>query len=133
MMLPNLLNMKSFETQRKKLKMKAGWAQACCQVCKHTCRYSLLCLLGDLDIQMWSDIACTVSLKDTTGSEMRISAPPMKSSCTCHSAPHHHLLMMHARRCHRWIQSQQVLLSHALHSFRGHSILRAHEDTHRDV
>ena len=41
----------------------------------------LLCLLGDLDMTMWSDIWLTVSLKDTTGSEILISAPPMKSSC----------------------------------------------------
>ena len=41
----------------------------------------LLCLFGDLDMTMWSDIVLTVSLKDTTGSEILISAPPMKSSC----------------------------------------------------
>lgn len=41
----------------------------------------LLCLLGDLDMTMWSDIWFTVSLKETTGSEILISAPPMKSSC----------------------------------------------------
>ena len=41
----------------------------------------LLCLFGDLDMTMWSDMVLTVSLKDTTGSEILISAPPMKSSC----------------------------------------------------
>mmetsp|Transcript_10188 Transcript_10188/g.16303 ORF Transcript_10188/g.16303 Transcript_10188/m.16303 type:complete len:227 (+) Transcript_10188:701-1381(+) len=43
-------------------------------------KYRRLCLLGDLDITMWSEVSNTVSRKDTTGSEMRISAPPMKSS-----------------------------------------------------
>lgn len=45
-----------------------------------TLMYSLLCLLGDFDMQVWSDSFVTVSLKETTGSETRISAPPIKSS-----------------------------------------------------
>ena len=44
-------------------------------------KYKRLCLFGDLDMTMWSEVPKTVSLKETTGSEMRISAPPMKSSC----------------------------------------------------
>mmetsp|Transcript_10011 Transcript_10011/g.37140 ORF Transcript_10011/g.37140 Transcript_10011/m.37140 type:complete len:227 (-) Transcript_10011:1489-2169(-) len=44
-------------------------------------KYRRLCLFGDLDMHMWSDISLTDSRKETTGSEMRISAPPMKSSC----------------------------------------------------
>mmetsp|Transcript_4725 Transcript_4725/g.10635 ORF Transcript_4725/g.10635 Transcript_4725/m.10635 type:complete len:207 (+) Transcript_4725:95-715(+) len=39
-----------------------------------------LCLLGDLDMTSWSDSAVTVSRKDTTGSEMTMGAPFMKSS-----------------------------------------------------
>mmetsp|Transcript_867 Transcript_867/g.2318 ORF Transcript_867/g.2318 Transcript_867/m.2318 type:complete len:329 (+) Transcript_867:634-1620(+) len=45
------------------------------------CRYRRLCLLGDLDMTVWSEGAVTVSRKATTGSDTRISAPPMKSSC----------------------------------------------------
>mmetsp|Transcript_5770 Transcript_5770/g.15487 ORF Transcript_5770/g.15487 Transcript_5770/m.15487 type:complete len:226 (+) Transcript_5770:728-1405(+) len=43
-------------------------------------KYRRLCLLGDLDMTMRLEVADTVSRKETTGSEMRISAPPMKSS-----------------------------------------------------
>ena len=54
----------------------------CSGQCYRTAGYAdLLCLFGDLDMTMWSDIVLTVSLKDTTGSEILISAPPMKSSC----------------------------------------------------
>mmetsp|Transcript_4230 Transcript_4230/g.12796 ORF Transcript_4230/g.12796 Transcript_4230/m.12796 type:complete len:236 (-) Transcript_4230:1387-2094(-) len=42
--------------------------------------YTLLCLFGDLDMTTLSEALDTVSLKDTTGSETLIGAPPMKSS-----------------------------------------------------
>merc|ERR1719451_79830 len=42
--------------------------------------YTLLCLLGDLDITVRSERSETVSRKDTTGSEILMGAPPMKSS-----------------------------------------------------
>mmetsp|Transcript_11690 Transcript_11690/g.26214 ORF Transcript_11690/g.26214 Transcript_11690/m.26214 type:complete len:224 (-) Transcript_11690:926-1597(-) len=45
------------------------------------CMYRRLCLFGDLDITVWSLLFCTVSRNATTGSDTRISAPPMKSSC----------------------------------------------------
>mmetsp|Transcript_1330 Transcript_1330/g.5284 ORF Transcript_1330/g.5284 Transcript_1330/m.5284 type:complete len:206 (+) Transcript_1330:1035-1652(+) len=40
-----------------------------------------LCLFGDLDMTSREDSSVTVSRKDTTGSEMTIGAPFMKSSC----------------------------------------------------
>mmetsp|Transcript_4935 Transcript_4935/g.15937 ORF Transcript_4935/g.15937 Transcript_4935/m.15937 type:complete len:272 (-) Transcript_4935:1259-2074(-) len=40
-----------------------------------------LCLLGDLERHICEDSEMTVSEKDTTGSEMRSGAPPIKSSC----------------------------------------------------
>mmetsp|Transcript_8811 Transcript_8811/g.37259 ORF Transcript_8811/g.37259 Transcript_8811/m.37259 type:complete len:234 (-) Transcript_8811:1336-2037(-) len=43
-------------------------------------KYRRLCLFGDLDMRV-SDEPLTDSRNETTGSEMRISAPPMKSSC----------------------------------------------------
>mmetsp|Transcript_12847 Transcript_12847/g.22665 ORF Transcript_12847/g.22665 Transcript_12847/m.22665 type:complete len:321 (+) Transcript_12847:1045-2007(+) len=44
-------------------------------------RYRRLCLLGDLDMTVWSDCSITVSRNATTGSDTLISAPPMKSFC----------------------------------------------------
>mmetsp|Transcript_1738 Transcript_1738/g.6049 ORF Transcript_1738/g.6049 Transcript_1738/m.6049 type:complete len:330 (+) Transcript_1738:455-1444(+) len=44
-------------------------------------KYRRLCLFGDLAMTMWSDRSVTVSRNDTTGSDTRISAPFMKSSC----------------------------------------------------
>mmetsp|Transcript_11112 Transcript_11112/g.28093 ORF Transcript_11112/g.28093 Transcript_11112/m.28093 type:complete len:303 (-) Transcript_11112:1569-2477(-) len=42
--------------------------------------YTLLCLLGDLDMTVRSDLPATVSRKETTGLPTLMGAPPMKSS-----------------------------------------------------
>mmetsp|Transcript_13967 Transcript_13967/g.58324 ORF Transcript_13967/g.58324 Transcript_13967/m.58324 type:complete len:312 (-) Transcript_13967:1326-2261(-) len=44
-------------------------------------KYRRLCLLGDFDMTVWLERSVTVSRNDTTGSDTRICAPPMKSSC----------------------------------------------------
>mmetsp|Transcript_9199 Transcript_9199/g.28608 ORF Transcript_9199/g.28608 Transcript_9199/m.28608 type:complete len:330 (-) Transcript_9199:1296-2285(-) len=44
-------------------------------------KYRRLCLLGDLDMTVFELRSVTVSRNDTTGSDTRIGAPPMKSSC----------------------------------------------------